>query len=165
MTPQSTFMIAAPVRTGQIGNLRALLSTMTNIPGHADPQNRLVPFGRFDRLHFARFTVIEAKTADDITAFGAMPRPWPPTLSFFGDVDGDPESFLAELAMHAGTGLEDIFAFCEGFSKKNRNLLAWMQAHHIRPAVNYVNWIGRTVRQVHEEAALHRSLSACYRKL
>ena len=34
-----------------------------------------------------------------------------------------------------------------------------MNQHSIRPSANYINWIGRTVKQVHEEAALHRSLS------
>jgi hypothetical protein len=40
-----------------------------------------------------------------------------------------------------------------------------MQAHSIRPQANYVNWLGRTVRQVREEAALHRSLAACLEKI
>ena len=33
-----------------------------------------------------------------------------------------------------------------------------MKAHNLTPATAYVNWIGRTVRQVREEAALHDSL-------
>ena len=35
-----------------------------------------------------------------------------------------------------------------------------MKAHDIQPKANYVNWIGRTVKQVYEEAALHRCLAA-----
>ncbi|MDJ0668387.1 MAG: hypothetical protein QNJ61_13960 [Desulfobacterales bacterium] len=160
MTPQSSFMIVAVIRDGQIAPLRELLATMTNDPGQADPDNRLVPFGRFDRLHFARFVIIEATTAREIEAFGVTPRPWQPALTFFGDLDGDADSFLAELAAKAGPGLKTIFAFCEGFSPEGTNLLEWMQAHNIEPAVNYVNWVGRTVRQVHEEAALHDCLAA-----
>ena len=161
MTPQSTFMICATVRDGQLDNLRTLLGTMNKIVSHADPDNKLVPFGRFDRLHFARFTIIEAKTADDIKAFGVTPRPWQPTLAFLGDCDGDRDSFLAELAAQAAPGLEQIFAFCIGFPDANSNtLLQWMKSHNIEPATSYVNWMGRTVRQVHEEAELHRSLSA-----
>ena len=159
MTPQSTFMIVATIRDGQITPLRDLLATMTNNPGQADPENRLVPFGRFDRLHFGRFVIIEAKTAHEIEAFGVTPRPWQPALTFFGDIDGDANSFLAELAGRAGPGLKEIFAFCEGFAPEGMNLLEWMQAHNIAPAVNYVNWIGRTVRQVREEAILHECLA------
>lgn len=83
MTPQSTFMIVAPIRDGQLEGLKSLLATMNNSPGHADPENHLIPFGRFDRLHFARFVIIEAKTAHEIKAFGVTPRPWRPTLSFW----------------------------------------------------------------------------------
>jgi hypothetical protein len=34
-----------------------------------------------------------------------------------------------------------------------------MKEHNIRPQANYINWIGRTVIQAREEAALHQSLS------
>ena len=164
MTPQSAFMIVAAIRDGQIEPLRDLLATMTTQPGHADPENRLVPFGQFDRLHFGRFVIIEAKTAHEIEAFGVTPRPWRPVLTFFGDIDGDTDSFLAELAWQAAPGLEEIFTYCEGFAPEDGNLLDWMQAHNIQPAVNYVNWIGRTVQQVREEAALHRCLAAYLRE-
>ncbi len=159
MTPQSSFMIVATVADGKLTELRALLATMTTMPGHADPENRLVPFGRFDRLHFARFMIIEATTADEIKEFGVQPRPWQPALAFFGDVDGEGDAFLVELASRSASGLQEIFSFCAGFSKESGNLLQWMKAHSIQPAANYINWIGRTVKQVHEEAALHTSLS------
>lgn len=161
MTPQSNFMIVDSVREGRLDDLRAVLAGMNKSIGLADPDNPLLPFGRFDRLHFARFMIIEAKTADEIKAFGVSPRPWQPALAFLGDCDGDRDTFLAELAEHAGQGLEKIFSFCVGFPDANSNtLLQWMQTHNIEPAANYVNWLGRTVKQVHEEAALHRSLSA-----
>jgi hypothetical protein len=160
MTPQSTFMISAVVLNGQLDVLRKKLDEMNKVVGHADPYNERVPFGRFDRLHFARFMIIEAKTADDIKNFGVRLGPWQPTLAFFGDFDGDRDLFLAELAEHAGSGLKEIFSLCEGFPEKTANLLEWMKAHNVQPAANYVNWIGRTVKQVHEEAALHKTLSA-----
>ena len=159
MTPQSTFLIVAPVRDGHMDNLRALLVSMNKTVGHADPVNPLVPFGRFDRLHVARFVILEAKTADEITAHGVAPYPWRTSLAFLGDCDGDRDSFIAELAAHAGPGLKKIFSFCEGFSEQDDSLLEWMKAHNVRQQANYINWIGRTVRQVREEAALHRSLS------
>ncbi|HBV22148.1 MAG TPA: hypothetical protein PKM20_02365 [Nitrosomonas sp.] len=162
MTPQSTFMITATVRVGELKNLRTLLASMNQeeVPGHANPENGLVPFGQFDRLHFARFVIIEAKTAHEITAFGVNPRPWRPTLAFLGDADGDKDSFLAQLAEHAAPGLKQIFSYCEDFPEERSDLLDWMKQHNINPQANYVNWLGRTVKQVHEEAALHQSLSA-----
>lgn len=158
MTPQSTFMIIATVPDKQLKKLRSLLATMSTIPGHANPDNNLVPFNQFDRLHFARFMILEA-TTDDIKVFGITPRPWQPQLAFFGDIDGDRDSFLTELVEVAGTGLKKIFSLCEGFSKQDSHLLDWMKEHNVQPVVNYVNWIGRTVKQIHEESAIHESLS------
>jgi len=61
MTPQSTFMIVAAIREGQMESLRSLLASMNKTVGHADPANGLVPFGRFDRLHMARFVILELR--------------------------------------------------------------------------------------------------------
>jgi hypothetical protein len=159
MTPQTTFLIMAPVTDGEDASLRALLASMTSTPGQADPDNALVPFGKFGRLHVARLFVVEVDTWRDIEAYGVTARPYPPQLVFLGDIDGDRASFLAELAERAGDGLRRIFTHCEGFSP-NSDLLAWMRARNVAEAANYVNTRGRTVRQVHEEAALARALSA-----
>lgn len=158
MTPQSTFMIVAIVRDGQLENLRSLLATMNKSIGQADPDNSLLPFAQFVGLHVARFVILQAKTAEEITAHGLTPRPWQPALAFLGDCDGDMSSFLALLAVRAGPGLNKIFSFCEGF-EQNNDLLTWMKVHNIQPQANYINTLGRTVTQVHEEAALHQSLS------
>ena len=158
MTPQSNFMIVAAVSEGQVDNLRTLLASMNKSIGLADPDNVLVPFGEFERLHMARFTIIEATTANEIKAYGKKPYPWPPTLLFLGDCDGCRKAFLGNLVNRAGPGLKKIFAHCEGYTDQV-DLLQWMLARNVKPAANYVNWRGRTVRQVHEEAALHRCLN------
>lgn len=167
MTPQSPFMIAATVRVGELKNLRAVLTSMNrdDALGHADPDNNLVPFGKFAHLHFARFVIIEAKTAHEIREFGVNPRPWRPTLVFLGDIDGDRDSFLAELTEQAGPGLIEIFSHCEGFSEENCNLLEWMKDNNINPRANYINWMGRTVKQIREEDALHDTLSEYLQKI
>ena len=165
MIPQSPFLVVAAVRDGQIDALRTFLRSMNTTVGHADPENSLVPFGRFDRLHIARFVILELHTIDEIKEFGVTPHPWRPSLAFLGDCDGDSDTFLAELTSFAGPGLKKIFSFCEGFSEESTHLLAWMKEHSIRPKANYINWIGRTVRQVREEAALHQSLSEYLQKI
>ncbi|MEA3303480.1 MAG: hypothetical protein U9Q75_09430, partial [Pseudomonadota bacterium] len=79
MTPQSTFMIVAAVQEEKLEPLRTLLQTMNRSIGAADPDNNLVPFGKFDRLHVARFVILEAHTASDITEYGLTPYPWRPS--------------------------------------------------------------------------------------
>jgi hypothetical protein len=157
MTPQSSFMVLAPVADGREHDLRSLLASMNLEPGVVDPANALVPFDQFERLHFARFAILEAPTAGDITVYGIPPSKWPTSLVFLGDCDGPSDSFLADLARRAGDGLRRIFAFCRGFSEKS-DLVEWMKEREQRSAANYVNWIGRTVLQIREEHALRRAL-------
>lgn len=159
MTPQSTFLVLAPVASGSLEALRALLATMNVVPGLADPANRLVPFGRFGRLHVARFVILEDRTAADIAAHGAATPDLPIYLAFLGDCDGSAEAQLREFAALAGHGLRRIFAHCEGFDE-SADLAQWLVDRNRPPAAQYVNWVGRTVRQMQEEAALHVALRA-----
>jgi len=157
MTPQSSFMVVAPVADGKLALLRALLASMNREPGVVDPDNDVVPFRQLDRLHVARFVVLEAPTSGDIAVYGMAPEPWPPALVFLVDIDGDADSFLRDLVRRADAGLRKIFSHCQGFPPSG-DLLAWMKQHERPSAANYVNWIGRTVRQVREERALHAVL-------
>jgi hypothetical protein len=157
MTPQSTFMILAPVADGQEAGLAALLASMNGPAGMADPGNALVPFGRLERLHFARFVIIKANTANDIGVYGVTPTDWPPSLALLGDCDGPAEKFLAELVDRAGPGLRQVFAHCRDFPA-DADLRQWMDQHAVTPAATYVNWIGRTVLHIREDAALRGAL-------
>lgn len=158
MTPQDTFLILAPVAEGRLEALRALLAGMATPPGIADPENPLIPFGQFERLHMARLFIVEVETWRDIEAYGVSAAAYPLSLAFLGDIDGERDSFLAELVARAGPGLRRIFTHCEGFDAGG-DLLAWIRSRNVREAANYVNMRGRTVRQVHEEAALRHALS------
>ena len=157
MTPQSNFMVLAQVAADRVGDLRQLLASMNRSPGIVDPQNTLVPFAQFATLHFARLVVLEDMTQSDITGYGLPQGHYPTYLAFLGDFDGPVDVFLAELVQKAGDGLRRIFSYCEGFLP-NDDILGWIRAHNVSPATIYVNWIGRTVQQVGEEAALHDAL-------
>ena len=159
MTPQGHFTVLAPIAAGREVALRALLDTMNASPGIADPRNREVPFADFDRLHFARFAILDDSTLADIEAHGVPAPRVPMHLAFIGDCDGSGTDMLAELARRAERGLRRIFSHCEGFDASG-DLLAWMRAHDVPVAAAYVNWVGRTVRQILEESALRRALAA-----
>jgi hypothetical protein len=161
MTPQSNIIINAPIRPGARGDLERLLESMNRpaYPGMANPNNDLVPFGSFGALHFARFVIVDDDSLKDFACAGLPVPDYPITLAFLCDVDGSANEFLADLADNAKAvaGLRRIFAHCAGFEPAT-DLLAWMKRHRIRPAARYVNWIGRTVLQVHKEAALRAAL-------
>jgi hypothetical protein len=153
MTPQSSFMVLAPLAKDRLSEMRGLLATMNSQPGVADRRNLLVPFGAFENLHFARFVILDDPTTGDVQLYG-LERPAPPVyLAFLGDFDGDYEEFIDDLIARAGEGLRRVFSYCDGFTASS-DLAAWMRTHERRPATYYCNWVGRTVKQCREEEEL-----------
>ena len=159
MTPQSGFMVMAPLAAGREASLRALLETMNQAPGMADPANAILPFGVFERLHFARFVLLDDPTLADVEAYGLRTAEAPLYFVFMGDCDGPAVPLLADMVERGAAGLRRLFAHCDGFDASG-DLLAWMLAHDAPVAANYVNWVGRSVRQIREESLLQRALSA-----
>jgi hypothetical protein len=157
MTPQTTFMVLAPIKPPREAELRRLLASMNDAPGRLNVNNALIPFGQFDTLHVARLLIMDDRTVEDARVYGLPPRMYPLYLTLLGDLDGDADSFLEELARRAPAGLRAVFSCCEGFSA-DTDVLAWMKAHSVRSSASYVNWRGRTVRRVREEAALREAL-------
>jgi hypothetical protein len=157
MTPQSTFMVLATINPRREAELRQLLESMNDAPGRVNANNDLVPFGRFDTLHVARFVILKDNSLDDIRVYGLPRRDYPLYLAFLGNLDGDPDTFLEDVAKKASTGLRAIFSCCEGFAP-DTDLVEWMRKNTRRPVARYANWLGRTVRRVREEAALHEAL-------
>jgi hypothetical protein len=149
-------MIAAPIRAGQEASLRATLAAMNRAPGVVDPENTTVPFGLFPQIHVARFVILADATLSDRPAEDALADA-PVRLAFLGDCDGPPGPLLRTMAAIANDGLSRVFAHCEGFSP-GHDLYGWMRRHSVAPAVAYVNWVGRTVERIREDAALHDAL-------
>src|SRR5436190_12944011 len=144
-------MVLATVLRDSEAKLRSLLESMNREPGVVDPDNALVPFRRLERIHFGRFVILDDRTVDDIAVYGLQPTEYPLSLAFIVDFDGPQSSFIDELVRVAGGGLSQVFALC-GFT--GSDLTSWMKQHRVKPAANYVNWVGRTTLQVREEAAL-----------
>jgi hypothetical protein len=158
MTPPGHFMILAEVLPGHVQALRELLAQMNSGPGRADPANRLLPFGRFEALHFARFAILVDMTHGDLAAHGeTMPASLPTYLSFLGDCDGAGDAQLDEFVRVAQGGLLEVFAHCAG-CPAGPDLAAWLRARNL-PVAAYANWTGRTARRIREERALAEALS------
>lgn len=152
-------MLLASLTSGRERGLRELFETMNLAPGVVDPGNALLPFAQFERLHFARLAVLDDPTLGDIEAHGLPRANLPVYLVFIVSCDGTADDCIVDLARRARNGLCQIFMNCDGFDAKV-DLLAWMRAHQSPLAANYVNWVGRTVRQIKEESAVQRSLTA-----
>jgi hypothetical protein len=163
MTPQSNFMVLAPINPERETELRQLFDSMNRAPGQVDPNNAIIPFAEFDMLHFARFLILDDKTTEDVRVYGLTPRSYPLYLAFLGDIDGDANGFLEDLIKRAGKGLAKIFSCCEGFTS-DTDLLWWIKQHHAPAIAAYVNCRGRTVRQIREEEALFEALESYIEK-
>ena len=159
MIPQDNFVIVAPVASDRVAGLRAELAKL-NVPGKtgfANPDNQFVPFGAFDTIHYARFVVLEDNTLADRAFYPVLAedeKRLPIYLCFMVDCDGDATALMEHIGQRADAGLREIFGHCEGFAKGD-NPLAFMRTHRVEPRTSYVNWIGRTVEQVRDEARLH----------
>jgi hypothetical protein len=158
MIPQDSFIIVAKIEPGRLDGLRSLLKTMT-FAGHtgmANPANGLVPFGAFDTVHFARFVVLADNTLSDRAPYPQLPPCEPTYLCFMVDCDRSADELLALMAQKPD-GLREIFGHCVGFDER-ADMLRWLRARRVKPTASYVNWVGRSVVQVLEEARLHRLL-------
>jgi hypothetical protein len=159
MTPQGTFMILAPIVPSRAAELRDLLNSMNAATGGVNPNNPLVPFAQFDKLHFARFAILDDQTVGDLRIYDLPVRNHPLYLAFLADIDGEEEAFLNELVQRAPNGLRAIFSCCHGFAS-DTDLAAWMKLLRSPANAAYVNTWGRTVRRIREEAALQDAIES-----
>jgi hypothetical protein len=159
MTPQSGFLVIAPIVPQREAELRRRLAAMNDAPGCLNAEGCAIPFDQFEELHVARLLIVDDKTVGDNAVYGVPCPEYPLYLAFLGDVDGEADRFLESVASRAPAALRALFSCCEGFPPDGE-LLAWMKAHSVPAAANYVNWRGRTVRRIREEASLCGALDA-----
>src|SRR6202030_801032 len=150
-------MVVAPIDPRREEELRSVLASMNDAPGRVNAGNALIPFAEFDTLHFARLVILDDKTLEDVRIYDLPVRAYPLYLAFLGDFDGDVNAFLGKLVKRAGKGLRSIFSCCEGFTG-DTGPVGWKKEPETPIRCAYVNWRGRTVRRIREEAALKKAL-------
>ena len=136
-------MLIAPIKKDKVPELRTVLEAM-NTPCVAD--NKKLPFGKLQRVHFARFVILDADEAHDCQA----------SLVFSTCYDPPGAEHLSELLDVGEAGLREVFAFCEGFPESaiREDILAFMQARRKKPETFYIGVHGRSLIQIRAEAAL-----------
>jgi hypothetical protein len=119
--------------------------------------NDVIPFGRLPGVHFARLLILD-ETRD--LAGATIPA----QLVFLEDVDAPLNVRLNELTRMVGFGIDEIFGHCEGYpvaiplSPLER--AAFLRAHMVEPAANYVNTVGASLQQIRQEAQLRDAIEA-----
>lgn len=165
MPDQQAVTLRAPVAEGRLAALQQALKAAGRAgrPG-ALPES--LPLHRFPEVHFARLFVLEATTL-------SSGHDVPASLVYMADVDGSVSDHLRALVDHAPSGIDEVFAHCEGYpgqadhrdSSGDADMpgelvakLVWLHAHTLEPAAYYVHTVGRTVQQIRDEARLFWTL-------
>ena len=155
---QAAVTVYARIRDGQVEALRETLAQIA-----ADPAgNALIPFGRFRQLHFARFVILDEAVPDEEQQRDLDVGVIPAHLVFLSAVDAPVDDYLQELAREAGEGLDAVFQHCEAYPEPSLrdagSRRGYLYVHSIDEAAFYINTIGRTVTQIHNEARLREAL-------
>src|SRR5947209_4692067 len=144
MSRQLAVTVVTPIKPAAAESLKGLLAAAGEDPVHND----LIPFGRCEGVHFARFVVLDATVDLDGAAI-------PPQLVYMADVDAPRERHLTQLVTIGGSGLDQIYGHCEGYpdesmpqaaeasaasggSGRTRSArLAYLRAHMVAAATVY----------------------------
>jgi hypothetical protein len=149
MQHQEAVTVRAFIKPGAVESLEHLLRTV----GDDIESNPLIPFVAFETVHFARLVILpETKDLKNKTIR--------PSLVYAANVDGAGDSHLEELVRVAGVGLDRIFSHCEDYpaAPDDRTRFGYLKSKRISTQAFYVNTVGRTARQVREEALLREEL-------
>ncbi len=114
------------MEAGRLAELRTLLASMNRRPGVVDPENGLVPFGRFERLHFARFVLLDDPTGGDIAAHGVTPPRYAPcSWPSWGTATGRRRTSWPSWPGKPGPGFAGSSRTARGFPERG-DLFDWM---------------------------------------
>ena len=164
MTPQSNSWSSPPVGPGRSRRCAPLAADE-----HARPATptRSTPWSRSANSTGCMSRASSSRGRDHwptSAVYGLPALELPPQLAFLGDCDGPADSPARGLGRRARAGLRGVFAHARASPADRRP--AGVDGAAVGPARDpYVNWVGRTVIQVREEAALaadaaHHALAA-----
>ena len=136
----------ARVKPEKADALRALLAQIRD-----DPEgNPYIPFRKFNSLHFASLVLHESHPE------------YGPYLVFENNFDGDLGPYLDDLYRQAAGGLHQIYVCCQDYAVANAadraGMLAYLNAHVVRPNAYHVGNTGRGAERVIQERGLRNAL-------
>jgi hypothetical protein len=151
MPHQVALTIVAEVKPGEADELKRLLLSLDD----DGPAGDGLPFKQLDAVHFARLFVLD-ETKD------LAGERIPAQLVFLTDLDAPLHRYLRRLGDLGGATLDKIFRHCEAYPEHATpaRRVAYLRARTISAAAFYVNTVGRSVRQIRQEARLRDAVQA-----
>ena len=150
-------MILAAIDPPRETELRELLASMNDAPGQLKLNNAFSISGNSIKCTSPALLILEDKTTGDVRAYGLTPRTYPLYFALLGDVDGDARCLSARPGQPRARWTARAFFVLHRIYFAT-HLVPWMKQHAAPPIANYVNWHGRTVIRIREEAALREAL-------
>jgi hypothetical protein len=148
MSHQIALTVVAEVRPEAADDLRALLATM----GDGVANDKVLDFGSFAGLHFARLVLVEEST--DLKGDRL-----PASLLYMSDLDLPKDRHLGELADVGGEAIDRLFGHCVGYPQTPttpEQRLAYLRRHVAAdPVENEVARVGP--RQAEARTGVRRS--------
>ncbi|MDP9223527.1 MAG: hypothetical protein M3P18_06665, partial [Actinomycetota bacterium] len=153
MPHQVALTLGAQVRPGEVERLKRLLEEM----GDGVANGSVVDLSSLEGIHFARFVLVEGST-------GLAGERLQPMLVYMSDLDVSRERHLADLVDRAGDGIDRLFGLCEGYPEAAHRTrdgrFAFLSQHRLKEQAFYVNTVGRTRKQIRQEAELRERLES-----
>ena len=146
---QNALSVVTRIKAGEVDALEKLLDSIGgNIQG-----NPLIPFPKFQTLHFTCWVVLKRDTN------------FAPCLVWESNFDGAIDAHLDEFVTLAPEGLRQIYAHCEGFSAATDNtparLKQYLLANRVVDAAFYVGCYGQSLPVIKSALATRAGIEAC----
>ncbi|MEX2401098.1 MAG: hypothetical protein WD423_10030 [Rhodothermales bacterium] len=148
---QNGLTIVTPISEGRMDALRDTLQVIEDDV----EENDLVPLSSCERIHFARWIILEAST-------DATGRPTPAVLIFSTNFDAPLAAHLDELYEHGASGLDRIYSCCDGYpgphERTKTRVLQYLRDREAGYNTLYVGTRGLTVPRIRREAELRDAI-------
>src|SRR5213593_3701454 len=118
--------------------------------GDGVANGQVLDLGALAGVHFARLLLVEAGT--DLKG-----NRLPASLIYMSDLDVSKERHLKDLVDRGGDAIDRLFGHCVDYPQSpatREQRLAYLSGHVVKEQARYVNTIGRTARQIRQEARL-----------
>jgi hypothetical protein len=146
---QGVLTVVAEIAEGRADELVGLLDALdAALDGEGGVP--IVDFRQMDTVHFARFAVLPADSQ------GRQ------HLMFSTAYDGPRPLHLTELARRLRSGLCTLYSHCVAFPEDAQTspgtFVAYLEDHEVPYGAMHVGYVGRTVKDIRDEAALRAFL-------
>lgn len=146
---QNALSVVTRIKAGEVDALETLLDSI----GGDIQRNTLIPFPKFQTLHFTCWVVL--KRDPNFT----------PCLVWETNFDGAMDAHLEEFVANAPEGLKQIYAHCEGFPVETANdparIKQYLLAHRVADAAFYVGCYGQSLPVITSALATRGNIETC----